>query len=287
MARALIVMAGFALLLLSACTQHLICPAYESAFIYDQEALRKKFSYFNDDSTPKVLTASKTKYLVAVPMSYRKKERGLQTVPMKEIKPVVPDSLTGSNDEMSAEDLNHTDSLKTDSSGLQASGLTNATDSISSSDSTYVITVAREINLIKYDPLTRTYSIDEVGLNLDQDYYMWYLRDILVLPDVKLSKLQENGEKEKKGAQPDSTAGKSKREGGFFKNLFHKKSKPDTLTSNAPTKQEVTNGQTQEQPAPKKGGLLRKKKPADNSNQSPKQNPTVPKKEASPKDEGF
>lgn len=280
-------MAGFALLLLSACTQHLICPAYESAFIYDQEALRKKFSYFNDDSTPKVLTASKTKYLVAVPMSYRKKERGLQTVPMKDVKPVVPDSLTGNNDEISAKTRSSADSVKTDSIGNKAPGLANAADSTSTTDSTYVITVAKEVNLIKYDPLTRTYSIDEVGLNLDQDYYMWYLRDILVLPDVKLSKLQENGDKENKGAQPDSTAGKSKKSGGFFKNLFHKKTKPDTLSSTAPPKQEVTNGQSQEKPTQKKGGLLKRKMPADNSHQNQKQNPTVPKKEPSPKDEGF
>src|SRR4051812_36017844 len=78
---------------LGACTQRLICPAYQSAFIYDKEALRKKFSYFNEDSTPKILTASKTKYLIAQPTSYHKKVRSLQTVEMKQVHPVVPDSL--------------------------------------------------------------------------------------------------------------------------------------------------------------------------------------------------
>ena len=76
-----------------ACTQKLICPAYQSSFIHDKDELRKKFSYFENDSTPKVLTASKTKYLIAVPESYRKRYRKMQTVPLKEVHPVVPDSL--------------------------------------------------------------------------------------------------------------------------------------------------------------------------------------------------
>ena len=65
-------------LLFSACTQRMICPAYQSAFIYDKNELRKRFSYFQEDSTPKILMASKTKYLIAEPISYRKKLRAMQ-----------------------------------------------------------------------------------------------------------------------------------------------------------------------------------------------------------------
>src|SRR3954462_1525726 len=93
MLRTLYVFVVFLSVVLSSCTQRLICPAYQSAFIYDKEALRKKFSYFNEDSTPKILTASKTKYLIAQPTSYHKKVRSLQTVEMKQVHPVVPDSL--------------------------------------------------------------------------------------------------------------------------------------------------------------------------------------------------
>src|ERR1044071_5170784 len=93
MTRALTLIVGLVALLASSCTQKMICPAYQSSFIYDKEALRKKFSYFKEDSTPKILTASKTKYLVAVPESYRKKMRGLKTVEMKPVYPVIPDSL--------------------------------------------------------------------------------------------------------------------------------------------------------------------------------------------------
>ena len=80
--------------LLSACTQKVVCPAYQSAFIYDKAELQKKYSYFNEDGEPKVFaSASKNKYLVAEPTTYKKKNRSLQTVVMKPVNPVVPDSL--------------------------------------------------------------------------------------------------------------------------------------------------------------------------------------------------
>jgi len=71
----------------------LICPPYQSSFIYDKETLRKKFSYFKEDSTPKILTASKNKIPHRRTESYRKKMRGLKTVEMKPVYPVIPDSL--------------------------------------------------------------------------------------------------------------------------------------------------------------------------------------------------
>src|SRR5690242_11120426 len=95
MARAIIVVVGFCLLMLVSCTERLVCPAYQSAYIYDKDALRKKFSYFNEDSTPKIYASApgKTKYLIAEPTSYRKKVRSLQTVPAKRVLTVLPDSL--------------------------------------------------------------------------------------------------------------------------------------------------------------------------------------------------
>ena len=93
MARALILLIG-SLFALGACTQRSICPAFQSAYIHDKDVLRKRFSYFQEDSTPKILTASKNQYLVANAMPYRKKVRSMRTVPMKPVPVVVPDSLT-------------------------------------------------------------------------------------------------------------------------------------------------------------------------------------------------
>lgn len=214
-------------LLLGACTQRMVCPAYQSAFIYDKAELRKKFSYFEDDSIPKVLTASKNKYLIAEPTSYRKKVRSLATVEMREIPVAVPDSLTEEGDVSLAElDLAARSVMDT----IVASGYQEPPDTTQAQeDSVYVITKDKELRLLKYDTDSMKYHVVDVRLNVDQDNYMWYLRDYLILPDVRLAKLQQsgaadggksvNGKKEKKGIK------------GFFKNLFKRKKKDDADTT--------------------------------------------------------
>lgn len=187
--------------LLSACTQRMTCPAFQSAYIYDKEALRKKFSYFKEDSTPKLLTASKNKYLIAVPESYRKKMRNLQTVEMKPIYPEIPDSLKLEE----GADLILAERDVIDSLAVQ--------QGLDRTDSAYAITKAKE----KY--------------NVDQDNYMWYFRDVLVLPDVRAALEQKSGEKLGISAVgPEKTEEKK----GFFKNLFKKKEKNDSTSVDGP-----------------------------------------------------
>ena len=200
--------------LLSACTQRLACPAYQSAFIYDQEALRQKFSYFKEDSTPKILTASKSKYLIAVPESYRKKYRRMQTVEMKPVYPVIPDSLKEKED-FSLAEQDGVDSALVDKERAEPG------------DSTYAITKTKE----KY--------------NMDQDLYMWYFREMLVLPDVRAALENKSEEKEE---QPQKEGEKKK--GSLFKNPF-KKNKNDSTA--------IVPAEAPEQPK-KKGGLFKKNK---------------------------
>ncbi len=228
MARALLVaLSLFALL--SACTQRLACPAYQSSFIYDKEVLRQKFSYFKEDSTPKMLTASKSKYLIAVPESYRKKYRRMQTVEMKPVYPVLPDSLKEQDDFRLAEQD------ETDSAAI-------GKDKVEPGDSIYAITKTKE------------------KFNLDQDLYMWYFREMLVLPDVRAALEKKS---EKKAEEPEKAA--EKKSGGVFKSPFKKKQNDSTATApvNAP-----------EQPK-KKGGLFKKNK----SEQPVKKKDPVKKKE--------
>ena len=209
-------------LALGACTQRLICPAYQSAFIYDQDALRKKFSYFVDDSTPKVLTASKNKYLIAEPVSYHKKVRSLQTVEMKPVYVNVPDSLRDdykiSMAEMDSATNSVIDSTYIVDVNVKKDSLSNPEDSI------YVITKDKELRLLKYDADSIKYHVVDVRLNVEQDNYMWYLRNYLILPDTKLAMLQ-NATKE--------NAAKKEKKGffGFFKNLFKKKHKDEVDSS--------------------------------------------------------
>jgi len=208
-------------MILGACTQRLVCPAYQSSFIYDKEAVRKKFSYFKEDSTPKVYTASKSKYLIAVPESYRKKYRRMQTVEMTPVYPVIPDSIKQQQEFQLAE----ADPL--DSLGRKPGD---------QPDSIYAITKTKE----KY--------------NLDQDLYMWYFRELLVLPDVRAAMEKKN---EEKGGPATAAAEKKEKKGmaGFFKNLFKKKPKNDSAAVAPP----VTDVNGPQPPKEKKGGLFKKK----------------------------
>ena len=228
MTRGFLVVFGL-LFILSACTQRLICPAYQSSFIYDKEALRQKFSYFREDSTPKILTASKNKYLIAVPESYRKTYRKMKTIEMKPVYPKIPDSLKVDEDPGLL--LAERDVIDS----------TTAKQTIEAGDSVYAITKTKE----KY--------------NLDQDLYMWYFREMLVLPDVRAA--IEN----KLNKKDDEASGKEvkKEKVGFFKglkNIFKKKQKPDsTGTTHDPALKTKTDVNAPDQPK-KKGGLFKKRK---------------------------
>jgi hypothetical protein len=175
-----------------------------------------------DDSTPKVLTASKNKYLIAEPVSYHKKVRSLQTVEMKPVYVNVPDSLRDdykiSMAEMDSATNSVIDSTYIVDVNVKKDSLSNPEDSI------YVITKDKELRLLKYDADSIKYHVVDVRLNVEQDNYMWYLRNYLILPDTKLAMLQ-NATKE--------NAAKKEKKGffGFFKNLFKKKHKDEVDSS--------------------------------------------------------
>lgn len=244
MTRALTLIVGLTALLASSCTQKMICPAYQSSFIYDKETLRKKFSYFKEDSTPKILTASKTKYLVAVPESYRKKMRGLKTVEMKPVYPVIPDSLKPGYEDVVV-------GAETDTAD---------TTQVAPVDSVYAITKTKE----KY--------------NVDQDIYMWYFRDQLVLPDVAAAMQTQSANKE-------AAAKAAKKKGNFFQKLMFWKKKPAADSLAVDQQQGVPTDTTAA--APKKKGLKglfgSKKKNADPAAPSDKKKKDDAKKE----DDGF
>ncbi len=193
-----------------------------------------------EDSTPKILTASKTKYLIAVPTSYREKMRNMATVEMKPVQPVVPDSLL-MDGEIDPEEFALAEQSIIDSTYIVD---VPQGEEIGADDSTYVITRDRETRILKYnmpDSLkfdeasgkfvaeTPSYSVVHVGFNTEQDNYMWYMRKLLVLPDVKLAQ---------QGDREEAKAAKKKK--GFFSFLKKKDKKkeeenasllPDTASS--------------------------------------------------------
>lgn len=318
-------------LLLSACTQRMICPAYQSAFIYDKNELRKKFSYFQEDSTPKMLMASKTKYLIAEPVSYRQKVRSMQTVAMKDVNPVLPDSMTMTEEELLA-GMNGEDGVVPGAElDLAARSVIDSTyivdvpqDTLQTyADSIYVISQDKELRFLKFNhpdsakfdeatgkyvANTPEYVVTDIRFNVEQDNYMWYLRDNLVLPDVRLSQVQQQAQKD---AEQKATKKAKAKKGflGFFKRLFSKKEKAPVdstqqdvqpkpvddfdFIENDSIRQHQQDSIRAAQPAEKKGALSflkkkdKKKKPSTDEEIAPaEEEPKKKRREKKPKDEG-
>lgn len=226
----------------SACTQRMICPAYQSAFIHDKATLDRKFSYFGEDSMPKILEASKDKHLLIDPVTYRKRMRSLQTVEMKDIYPQEPDSLAF-NDELMLADRETKSGDLYDSAALVAERPSESGSGAvaSASDSIYVISIKKE------------------KFNIDQELYLWYLKDYLVYPDVKLQ-MEQNAENNPNSGQQ---TGEKK---GFFKRLFGKKNKSDSTNFDVETSATGLDGESTKK---KKFSLFNKKDKKEKEPQDP------------------
>jgi hypothetical protein len=147
------------------------------------------------------------KYLLLPEKTYKKAMRALQTVEMKQVLPKKEEA--DSLDIMNA--LDSAARTITDTLTVQAA----KAKPEEAVDSVYTITKTKE----KY--------------NMDQDIYMWYFRDILVLPDVRAAMQQKEEEA--------PTEQKTKK--GLFKRLFGKKDKKakDSLTvDNAASEPDTT-----------------------------------------------
>lgn len=260
MIRALIVCLSIIGLLVGCNTQRMICPAYQSAFIYDKPSQKEAFVFYNsnvnqsrevvasnsktltlpaNDSTwsnsivlpgpslPKERRTKKTRYLLLPEKTYKKALRALQTVEMKPVYPKKIDSVDIKKALDSAA-RSITDTLTV--SGSEAAKEVK--------DSTYVI------------------SIEKEKFNADQDNYMWYFRNILVLPDVRLAMNEEDA-----AGKPASVQKQKKGFFGFFTNIFKKKSKEPAKPVNK--LQDQPSDSSSVAPVKQKKGLLGmfKKKP--------------------------
>lgn len=235
-------------LCVQACTERAICPAYQSAFIHDKNVLKRHFSYFGEDSMPKVMEASKDKFLIIEPMSYRKKLRSLQTIPMEDVYPQEEDSLQFNDEFYLAE-----------RDGYDSTAVISVDTVASAADSIYMISLKKE------------------KFNIDQELYLWYLRDYLVYPDVRLhhqemaeqKRVEEKEERRKKGFF------------GFFRNLFKKKEEPSDSTifdvETSATELEDGNSKKKKKPF----GLFKKK----NKSEEEPQDDQLPPSEAAPVEE--
>lgn len=233
-----------------ACTERVICPAYQSAFIHDKNVLDRRFSYFGQDSMPKVMEASKDKFLIIEPVAYRKKLRSLQTIPMRDVYPQKEDSL-GFDDDFYLAERDVYDSTAVISVDTLAA------------DSVYMISLKKE------------------KFNIDQELYLWYLREHLVYPDVRLQR-QESTEKKKIELKEEK---KKKGFFGFFRNLFKKKDRSDSTIFDVETTATELEGDEEKE---KKGifGFLKKKNKKQPPKEGEKNSEVTPPEQTTEEDDG-
>lgn len=167
----------------TACTERVICPAYQSAFIHDKDVQNARFSYFREDSTPKIRDVDKGRYLLVDPVAYKKRTREMKTIEMQDIYPTPDDSLFFDQDLMLAE-----------------------RDVV---DSTQLSADAGELHPGLKGPF-----------NTDQELYMYYLRDILLLPDARAAYRKEAEENDMSGRQKRKQEKQEAKEGKEKKGPF-------------------------------------------------------------------
>jgi hypothetical protein len=222
----------------SACSDQLACSAYQSYFILDnvnyprngypkdraqglaanrfdypdlsyherENPIRNEYyAYLDVDSFPKENRAAKDQFGIVKKQPLRAKERALQTIPMQVVIPEAPDSLLFAGDEELFAELDLVDSA--------------AIDSVRS--------------------LGRSYQY-----NLDQKYYLWYLRNKLVWKDEVGEEGEETSATDTEAAAVDSEASVEDNMGfidkvkAFFQNLFKKKEPElDPAVDEAPTEE--------------------------------------------------
>lgn len=172
------------------CAERTVCPAYQSAFIHDKDALVKRFSYFQEDSTPKILTASKDRFGIAEKVPYWKKNRSLNTVKVETIYPVLDDSLQLAGDLQLQAEMDVVDTVALDSA------------------------VFNEIGW-------------EEHFNVEQEFYFHYFNDILVYPEERALQNLVDAQQDKISKDQAGRTQEKKNVWQKFKGIFKKKPKTD------------------------------------------------------------
>ena len=109
------------LILLFSCQRKYVCPAYQSAFVLDQEKTEDFFSLFGEDSLPKSdFFVNKNKYGIIVKVKFRKKREQMKTIKMKTVYAPPADSFL-----LADHNLEEMDSASIDSLFMTRSGKLN------------------------------------------------------------------------------------------------------------------------------------------------------------------
>ena len=95
------ILLAISLFSLFACQQQMICPAYTSSFILDNQEIKKQFSMFGVDSLPKgdIWQIDKKKVGIADELPYHKKLAQMRTIKMESVYKTLEDPFTAYQNE--------------------------------------------------------------------------------------------------------------------------------------------------------------------------------------------
>ena len=108
---------AFLVVVLSSCSGKVVCPAYSSYFMLDEEYRDDHFSYFGEDSLPSNALASveKTWYgTIKEPklLPFYRKNESMKTIPMELVFAKIPDSVALAGDELMYAEMDVVDSTR-------------------------------------------------------------------------------------------------------------------------------------------------------------------------------
>lgn len=201
----------FLLLIGAACTvQKRVCPTYQSAFIFDKNTKENHFSYYNNNFKAAMTVTASVGKSIEIPQKdslWVLQSLGLDGPAVPFHRKVRRDKhlLLPKKSHRKALKLMRTVERKFVKEAYDSAKMAeiHRLDSLSLLDSTYRISVARE------------------KFNLDQDIYMWYFKDQLLLPDVRWEKYDKKTEEERLAKEAIKNSKKNKK--GWFSFLRRKK----------------------------------------------------------------
>src|SRR6218665_376017 len=225
---------GFLGLMLAAtaCTvEKRVCPTYQSAFLFDKNTRENHFSHYNNNfKDAMTLSASSGKSIEIPPKDslWILRSMGLDGPALPFQKKVARGRYLLLPKKSHRKILNSLQTVERkfvyeayDSAKMKE---IHRLDSISLLDSVYRISVARE------------------KFNVDQDAYLWYFKDQLLLPDARWEKFDKKAEEERLAAQEKQDARKEKWSKLFKWLKWKKKEGTDSLTTGSDSTAAEGNG---------------------------------------------
>ncbi len=245
-------------ILLASCKADMICPAYQSYYLLDENTQRNQFSYFAEDSLPrkdvfystldKNGLIAKTSLFAHVDRDWVR-ERELRTINMDVVYPILSDSILFAGDAMMYAETDVVDSVALDSARMAAQTFRYG------ADQKYYNWYFRG-KLVWKDELEKEQIKDKDNEEEEKTGFFGFFKKLFKKKDKSVNNEEEQAALEGDSLEEGNPIAEEPEKGGFFKKLFSKKEKEPKEP-----KQPKQPKQKKEKAKKKKGEVLEEKVP--------------------------